>query len=74
MAKPSGTVPSGKPRVPRTATLAAFTPKASQSSKPTRPSGVIVVTERSRRGVWVLAGLDAARWASTSSLVAARMR
>ena len=47
MAKPSGTVPSGKPKSPSTATFAALTPNAFQSSKPTSPSGVIEVMERS---------------------------
>ena len=47
MAKPSGTVPSGKPKFPSTATFAALTPNALQSSKPTPPSGVIEVMERS---------------------------
>ncbi len=56
MAKPSGTVPSGKPSVPRTATLAALTPNARQPSNSISLSGVISVTERSRSGTWARGG------------------
>ena len=53
------------------ATLAAFTPKAFQSSNPILESGAIDLTDRSRSGVCAAVGRAAAWCASTSLCVAA---
>ena len=51
-------MPVGNPSFPSSATLAALTPKASESAKPMPLSGVIEVSDRSLGGLWAAAGRD----------------